>query len=432
MPVDRPTLIPLDDWRKEAAAGKRPESGTFKGLAGEIKQDEERPRTLRFKLSDASVDRDGDTIDPTGWQLENYQKNPTVLWAHDSRSLPIAKASALEAGPAGLFASATFAEFPFAETVLGLYRGGFLSAVSVGFRPLEWAFNEERGHGAIDFQRQELTEFSAVPIPAHPGALIQARSAGIDPGPLVEWAERVIDETDGKSIYLPKWFREQAPREALAAAVREGKGAPVTVVFRQLGDATTAEIKIGADGAEGSIPSAVSTEKAEVPTVTVTEKLRDDLKRFRHVRRTNGAAETWVVRGPHASHVEIDEETFVAREEDAAITRALVLEEVVDDEVRTIRAGSLGEVDADDAERSAEMLVSEEKNPVLRVRVLEEIGTAATDRVYRECSTYQYDEPEKPSRKTTSKEPAIDPAAIDETVKTIVDDYRMKLTGRLD
>jgi hypothetical protein len=36
----------------------------------------------RFKLSDDSVDRDGDTINPRGWQLEAYQRNPVDLWAH--------------------------------------------------------------------------------------------------------------------------------------------------------------------------------------------------------------------------------------------------------------------------------------------------------------------------------------------------------------
>jgi hypothetical protein len=52
-----------------------------------------RKRTLTFTISTSSVDRMGDTIKVDGWKLEQYRKNPVVLWAHDASLLPLAKAT---------------------------------------------------------------------------------------------------------------------------------------------------------------------------------------------------------------------------------------------------------------------------------------------------------------------------------------------------
>ena len=36
-------------------------------------------------FSTFDLDRDEERIDPDGWDLKHYQKNPVILWAHDSR-----------------------------------------------------------------------------------------------------------------------------------------------------------------------------------------------------------------------------------------------------------------------------------------------------------------------------------------------------------
>lgn len=159
----------------------------------EIKAAEEDSRSLLFTISTASVDRMGDTIDANGWKLESYRKNPVVLWAHDAGSLPVAKAPKVWIEEGKLKAQAEFTPpgmARFNDTVFEMYKQGFLSATSVGFMPLKYAFTEDpqRRYG-IDFMEQELLEFSAVPVPANPEALIEGRSAGIDIGPLLDWAE---------------------------------------------------------------------------------------------------------------------------------------------------------------------------------------------------------------------------------------------------
>src|SRR6185503_3521783 len=49
--------------------------------------------TNTFTLSTKDVDRDGDRIDPNGWDLSAYRQNPVVLYGHDHKSLPIGKCS---------------------------------------------------------------------------------------------------------------------------------------------------------------------------------------------------------------------------------------------------------------------------------------------------------------------------------------------------
>ena len=54
-------------------------------------------------ISTESVDRQGDIVRATGGKLENYLKNPVVLWAHDYSKPPVARALSVEIIPgAGL------------------------------------------------------------------------------------------------------------------------------------------------------------------------------------------------------------------------------------------------------------------------------------------------------------------------------------------
>lgn len=176
-------------------------------------------RSLTFTISTASVDRMGDTIAVDGWKLENFRKNPVVLWAHDSSSLPVARASNVRVEDGKLVASAEFTPpgmARFNDTVFDMLKAGFLSATSVGFAPLKYAFTDDpqRRYG-IDFMEQELLEFSVVPIPANAEALIQARSAGIDTAPVLEWAEQLITRS-GRAI-ISRERLEKVERASVAA-----------------------------------------------------------------------------------------------------------------------------------------------------------------------------------------------------------------------
>ncbi len=125
--------------------------------------------------------------------------------------------------------------YPFADTVYQLARSGFLNAVSVSWDPIDWSFSQDRGRaGGIDFKRQELLEVSQVPVPAAPGALIAARSAGIDTAPMHEWLERALD-TGGLQM-LPRAEVEELRRAAKMPSLSKPKnriamGAPKRDIY---------------------------------------------------------------------------------------------------------------------------------------------------------------------------------------------------------
>jgi HK97 family phage prohead protease len=156
-------------------------------------------RQIKFLISTGAVDRDGDTLNPKGWDLTHYKKSPVVLWSHDYGTMPIAKATNVSMTEHGLSATAEFPAkgvYPFADTVYDMIKGGFLSATSVGFRPIESQKAEGRSRG-YDFLKQELLEFSVVPVPANPEALIQR---GVSTEQAAIW-----------KAYLKKEWVESAP-----------------------------------------------------------------------------------------------------------------------------------------------------------------------------------------------------------------------------
>lgn len=58
--------------------------------------------------------------------------------------------------------------------------------------------------------RAELLEYSIVPIPANPRALILARSKGINVKPIAEWAEKALAGMFGAGCWTPKADLETA------------------------------------------------------------------------------------------------------------------------------------------------------------------------------------------------------------------------------
>lgn len=182
-------------------------------------------RKIRFCFSDATIDRAGDRIDPNGWVLEDFLKNPVALWAHDSFSPPIGRASRVQVENQRLMGDIEFAAaaaYPFADTIYELTKGGFINAVSVGFMPIKYSFVEDKDRPwGIDFEKQELLEISVCPVPCNPSALVEARAKGIDTRALVEWAERCLD--GGGRVVIPKAEFEQLRAAAKPLAGRAGK-----------------------------------------------------------------------------------------------------------------------------------------------------------------------------------------------------------------
>ncbi len=152
-------------------------------------------RRVKFVITTSAPDRENDVVETPGIETSNFEKNPVVMWAHDYRQLPIGRCVAIERYPTKMIATVEFAPAemnPLAEQVFRMIKGGFLKACSIGFRPLGWDYNEERG--GVDFQKAEMLEFSVCPIPANAEALVAASAAGIDISVVKDWAARVLAE----------------------------------------------------------------------------------------------------------------------------------------------------------------------------------------------------------------------------------------------
>ena len=96
-------------------------------------------RQLRFTISTDAIDRDYDKVIQDGWELANYLKNPVVLFGHNADALPVGKCVEIGIENGNLIAAVEFAKpewYPQAESVYQMCLHGFLSATSVGFRPL--------------------------------------------------------------------------------------------------------------------------------------------------------------------------------------------------------------------------------------------------------------------------------------------------------
>lgn len=141
-------------------------------------------RRKLFTISTAGVDRDNDTIALDGWDLKAYMKNPVVLWGHQSYSPPIGRSVEIGTEGDALKAVVEFvpADMPMvgemAEMVFRMVDKGFLSACSVGFRPLEFERSKERDDEdswfyPMDFLKQELLEWSVCTIPSNPEATVE-------------------------------------------------------------------------------------------------------------------------------------------------------------------------------------------------------------------------------------------------------------------
>jgi HK97 family phage major capsid protein/HK97 family phage prohead protease len=137
---------------------------------------------LEFVLSDATVDRYGDIVDPAGWDLRNFKKNPIALFGHSS-SFPIGTWADLRVeggkliGRLKLASKGTSARI---DELISLVEQGILRAVSVGFRPMEAEpIDKGQPYGAQRYKKQELLETSLVSVPANPAAIALAKSLNV-------------------------------------------------------------------------------------------------------------------------------------------------------------------------------------------------------------------------------------------------------------
>ncbi len=192
---------------------------------------------VAFDVSDASADRDDDTVSLDGWVLEEHRRNPVVLWAHDHRRPAIGNGLGTHVDPSaktlksiGYFNDKDVDDF--GNMIGRMFARRVLRAVSVGFIAKLLAFNNERGDYAIDFLKQELIEWSGCNVGCNRNALSEARSFGIDTGPMLLEAVKTLDGEGG--LWLPRAelegiFRDMSPAKGFADLAAFKAGLPQAI-----------------------------------------------------------------------------------------------------------------------------------------------------------------------------------------------------------
>jgi HK97 family phage prohead protease len=140
------------------------------------------PGSLTYVLSDATVDRYGDTIDPKGWQLDGFRANPIALFNHNPNA-PIGKWADIRVDGDRLvadFEPAARGTSQRVDEILSLIEQDILRATSVGFKEIQSEpIDPKNPMRGTRYTEQELLETSIVSVPANPAALQLAKSLNI-------------------------------------------------------------------------------------------------------------------------------------------------------------------------------------------------------------------------------------------------------------
>lgn len=215
---------------------------------------------LEFVLSDATVDRYGDIVDPAGWDLKWFKKNPIALFGHWSHE-PIGTWADVRVEGKKLLGRLVFAAEGTSARIDELRRlveQGILRAVSVGFRPLEAEpVDPAKPYGPQRYKRQELIETSLVSVPANPAALAVAKSLQISEdvlslafGEHADGAGEVVRRgTTGVKAATTTLHRKNDPMKTLSQRVEEAQQRFIEA--RDAYNAHVAEEDFDIDEAEG-------------------------------------------------------------------------------------------------------------------------------------------------------------------------------------
>jgi len=142
-----------------------------------IKLDQYPHGAIEFVASTGARDRDGDIIDPEGWDLKGFKKNGGPLLFNHNHAMLVGQVFQItnQSGDK-LQGKARFSKIPLAQEVRTLVDEGILKHLSVGFRPLET--DDDYNKDGVHFTKQELIEVSLATVPSNLEAeIIEHRSA---------------------------------------------------------------------------------------------------------------------------------------------------------------------------------------------------------------------------------------------------------------
>jgi HK97 family phage prohead protease len=195
-----------------------------------------------WTMSDFTLDRDKEQIDPEGWDLKEFKQNPVLLWSHDWMRPAIGQVKHPKVVDGRLKGQVSFdsAEVdPFAAMIAAKVRRGTIRAGSVGFIPMKVEIptedDEKDGKARkpkdmpkLIYRKQKLYEFSACNVPSNPAALVNEQKAEVTwsvhgDGTKQRKGDVVADELLPEEVVVPAVEEKEPPwfKSALGVFVGE-------------------------------------------------------------------------------------------------------------------------------------------------------------------------------------------------------------------
>lgn len=252
-----------------------------------IREDGDQLKIVGY-ASTADTDRVGDVIVPDAWTkggLDNYQKNPILLFNH-KYDQPIGRATHLEVDAEGLRIEAEISKS--AGATYGLVQDGVLSTFSVGFMIKDADYNQTTDGYII--RDAELLEVSVVSVPCNQAATFSvSKSLNDDAKALAEFNKEVnalkglegdsavvitteIPDTSKSGTEVPPENKSMTPEE-IAALVAKGVA---DAIAKQEADRAAAEKIATEKAAADAAAETRATVAAQVATKSVEERLLAD------------------------------------------------------------------------------------------------------------------------------------------------------------
>lgn len=186
----------------------------------QVKGLDEGARKITGMATTPTVDRVGDIIEPKGVKFDNPL---ALLWQHE-HDQPIGHVTFKPATDKGIEFEAELIHPDAVESSIlkerlqlawDSFKTKLVRAVSIGFRPLEYAFMD---NGGVRYMETEVYELSAVTIPANADAIISTvksidaalrKDAGI-PDPEIPQRDTQAETGKGRVVKLDAPARSRA------------------------------------------------------------------------------------------------------------------------------------------------------------------------------------------------------------------------------
>jgi len=171
--------------------------------------------------STENADRDGDIIVQSGWDLENFKRNPVILAHHNYHNFPIGQATEIAVENGMLMFKVLFSKVTEeARQAYELIQEGVLRSFSVGYIPRE--FDPKDQNRTL---KAELLEISVVAVPANAEAIVYAKSFVKNDLAVRLCKEWLIDDATRKEVERLERTKAVGAKKTKEVAPAEVKGA---------------------------------------------------------------------------------------------------------------------------------------------------------------------------------------------------------------